>query len=67
MRQEKTLKPVGNFTITEPPTCQLTNMNNNEKALMWVCYDFSDGVEGAQKPTKLAARFKTLEEAKDFQ
>ena len=37
MRQEKTMKPVANFVITEAPSCVLTNMNNNEKALMWAC------------------------------
>ena len=42
MRQEKTLKPVANFHITEAPSCVLTMMNNNEKAYMWACHDFSD-------------------------
>ena len=64
MRQEKTLKPVGNFVITEAPSCTLTNMNNNEKAFMWVCMDFSDGPEGSMD--KLAIRLQTLELANDF-
>lgn len=55
MRQEKTLKPVANFVVTESPSCDLTNMNNNEKAFTWVCHDFSDG--GAGELSKLAARF----------
>ena len=54
MRQEKTLKPVGNFVITEAPSCVLSQMGNNEKAVMWVANDFSDGEPVLDK---LAARF----------
>ena len=43
MRQEKTLKPVANFVITEKPSCELKPMANSDKAFMWVCHDFSDG------------------------
>ena len=54
MRQEKTLKPVGNFLITELPSCELKPMANSDKAYMWVCSDFSDGDAVLDK---LAARF----------
>jgi hypothetical protein len=57
MRQEKTLKPVANFIITESPSCDLSNMANNEKAFMWVCQDFSDGDKAEGVLDKLAARF----------
>lgn len=65
MRQEKTLKVVGNFNITEPPSCVLSLMNNNVKAYTWTCYDFSDG--GEAKCENLACRFQTEEAAKAFQ
>ena len=55
MRQEKTLKPVGNFVITELPSCELKPMANSDKAFMWVCMDFCDETEG--KLEKLCARF----------
>ena len=64
MRQEKTLKPVANFNVTEAPSCILTKMNNNEKAWTWACYDFSDNDSGVL--SKLAARFKTVDDAKAF-
>ena len=64
MRQEKTLKPVGNFVITEKPSCELKPMANSDKAFMWVCQDYSDN-EGALE--KLAARFQTVEAAKEFE
>ena len=63
MRQEKTLKPVGNFLITELPSCELKPMANSDKAYMWVCNDFSDG-EGVLD--KLAIRFKSAEQAEQF-
>ena len=64
MRQEKTLKPVGNFIITKPPSCELKFMANSEKAFMWVCNDFSDEASGALE--KLAARFQNAEIANEF-
>lgn len=64
MRQEKTLKVIANFLITDAPTCVLTNMNNNEKAYMWSCGDCSEKAEG--ELTKLAARFQNVDAAKDF-
>ena len=64
MRQEKTLKAVANFQITEKPSCELKNQNNNEKAYMWVCVDFSDNVQGEY--TKLACRFQSVDAAKEF-
>ena len=63
MRQEKTLKPVGNFLITELPSCELKPMANSDKAFMWVCSDFSDGEAVLDK---LAARFQTAEAANEF-
>jgi len=39
-------------------------MNNNEKAYMWTCVDFSEGGEG--KMENLACRFQNVEAAKDF-
>jgi len=65
MRQEKTLKPVANFILTEAPSCELSNMANNEKAFMWVCQDFSDG-EAEGVLDKLAARFQNVEQANEF-
>ena len=59
MRQEKTLKPCGNFMITEKPSCELKAMPNTDKQLMWVCHDFSDEVEGQLE--KLCAKFKNAE------
>ena len=64
MRQEKTLKPVANFIITEKPSCELKPMANSDKAYMWVCHDFSD--ETAGKLEKLCARFQNVDAAKDF-
>ena len=64
MRQEKTHKPVGNFVITELPSCELKPMANSDKAYMWVCSDFSDVAEGALD--KLAARFQNAEQAELF-
>jgi len=46
MRQEKTMKPVANFLITDKPSCTLNIMNNNEKAYSWVCNDFSENAAG---------------------
>ena len=63
MRQEKTLKPVGNFLISELPTCELKPMAISDKAYMWVCNDFSDGEAALEK---LAARFKSAEAAEEF-
>ena len=63
MRQEKTLKPVGNFQITELPSCELKPMANSDKAFMWVCSDFSDGEAVLDK---LAARFQNAEAANAF-
>ena len=63
MRQEKTHKPVGNFPITEAPSCELKPMANSDKAFMWVCSDFSDGEAVLDK---LAARFQTAEMAYEF-
>ena len=67
MRQEKTLKPCGNFFVTEKPSCELTAMGNNEKQYMWVCNDHSDPeapAEGALE--KLAIRFNQVDQAKLF-
>ena len=63
MRQEKTLKPVANFILTEKPSCELKPMANSDKAFMWVCQDFSDG-EGVLD--KLAIRFNKVEAATEF-
>ena len=63
MRQEKTHKPVGNFPITEAPSCELKPMANSDKAFMWVCTDFSDGEAVLDK---LAARFQTADAANEF-
>ena len=42
MRQERTLKPCGNFIITEKPSCELVDMGKTGCRFMWVCVDFSD-------------------------
>ena len=63
MRQEKTLKPVGNFMITEKPSCELKPMANSDKAFMWVCQDYSDETAALDK---LAARFQTVDAANEF-
>ena len=65
MRQEKTLKPVGNFLVSEKPSCELKPMANSDKAFMWVCHDFSDETEGQLE--KLACRFQNAEKAQAFQ
>ena len=64
MRQEKTLKAVANFQVTEAPSCVPKNQNNNEKTQMWVCVDFSDNDQGEY--TKLCARFQTVDASKEF-
>ena len=65
MRQEKTLKPVGNFLIQEKPSCDPKPMPNSDgKAFMWVCNDFSDGPEASLD--KLAVRFRDKETAEGF-
>ena len=66
MRQEKTLKPCANFIITESPSCDLSNMANNEKAYMWVCQDFTDIDKPEGVLDKLACRFQTKELADTF-
>lgn len=63
MRQEKTLKPVGNFLISEKPSCELKPMANSDKAYMWVCHDFSDGESSLDK---LAIRFQNATLAEEF-
>jgi len=63
MRQEKTLKPVANFLITEKPSCELRPMPNSDKAFMWVCNDFSDGEVALEK---LAIRLQNADAAKEF-
>ena len=63
MRQEKTLKPVGNFIILEDPQCVLKPMPNAEKAFVWFVQDFSEG-EGAME--KFAIRVRTTEAADEF-
>ena len=64
MRQEKTLKPVGNFMLSESPLCELVPMANNDKAWVWSCKDYSEETEGSIE--KLAARFQNAEAAKTF-
>ena len=66
MRQEKTLKPCGNFVITEKPSCELAPMGNNEKQFMWACQDFSDPEHPDGNLEKLAIRFQTVEQATKF-
>ncbi len=63
MRQEKTLKPIANFIISEEPLCKLLPMNNNDKAFLWSCYDCSE--EDAQLE-KLAMRLKDADLANKF-
>ena len=64
MRQEKTLKPVGNFLIQEKPSCDPKPMPGADgKAFMWVCNDFSDGEAALDK---LAVRFRDKETAESF-
>ena len=55
---------MGNFIITELPSCELKPMANSDKAYMWVCHDFSDSVEGQLE--KLAIRFQTADLAAAF-
>ena len=64
MRQEKTLKPVGNFIVTEKPSCELTPMTGSDKSFLWVCHDFSDDGEGSLE--KLCAKFQNAEAATAF-
>lgn len=61
MRQEKTLKPCGNFIITEPPSCNLSQMGSNDKSFMWACMDFSDPEKADGCLEKLAIRFMQLD------
>ena len=58
------MKPVGNFFITEAPSCVLTPMANSDKSFLWVCHDFSDEVEGALE--KLCAKFQNAAAATEF-
>ena len=65
MRQEKTLKPVGNFMVQEKPSCDLKEKPGMDgKAWMWVCNDCSDGTDPVL--TKLALRLKNKESADSF-
>ena len=43
MRQDKTLKVVANHILLEDPYCDLKAMQNNEKALVWIANDYSEG------------------------
>ena len=63
MRQEKTLKPVANFILSEAPLCELVPMKGNDKAFGWSCMDFS---EEEARLEKLAARFQTAENTASF-
>eukprot|EP00806_Schmidingerella_arcuata_P003789 Macronucleus_4436.p1 GENE.Macronucleus_4436~~Macronucleus_4436.p1 ORF type:complete len:193 (+),score=85.84 Macronucleus_4436:1-579(+) len=63
MRQEKTLKPVANFIVSEAPQCVLKPMPNAEKAYVWFVQDFS---EGEAQVEKFAIRLRTLEDAEQF-
>ncbi len=63
MRQEKTLKPVANFILQESPLCDLVPMQNNDKAFLWSCNDFSDGEATLEK---LCARFQNVENTNLF-
>merc|ERR1711908_87557 len=62
MRQEKTLKPVGNFYVNE--ICKLEPMQGSEKAVCWTAQDFSEEAEG--NLDKLAAKFNQVEQCKQF-
>ena len=67
MRQEKTLKPCGNFFVTEKPSCELAAMGATGKQYMWVCQDFSDPEAPADGLLeKLAVKFNTVEQADAF-
>ena len=67
MRQEKTLKPCGNFYVTEKPSCTLTAMGAAGKQFCWVCQDFSDPEAPAEGlAEKLAIKFNTTEAADAF-
>lgn len=43
MRQEKTMKLIVNCPID--PRIRMTKNDSSDKAWVWTCYDFSDGVE----------------------
>ena len=58
MRQDKTLKIVANHYLMDKPYCELLPMAGNDKALMWVANDFSEGKAANEK---LSAKFSTLD------
>uniref|UniRef100_A0A7S3W2E6 RanBD1 domain-containing protein n=1 Tax=Strombidinopsis acuminata TaxID=141414 RepID=A0A7S3W2E6_9SPIT len=64
MRQEKTLKPVGNFLLSESPLCDLATMKNSaDKAWFWSCNDCSEEEAAIEK---LAVRFQNVENSTLF-
>jgi hypothetical protein len=66
MRQEQTLKPCGNFIITEMPSCTLNKMGTGDKSYNWACMDFSDPEKPEGGLEQLAVRFMQVEQATNF-
>ena len=58
MRQDKTLKVIDNHYLAGSPLCELRPMAGNDKAVMWIANDFSDGVATEDK---LAGRCPTID------
>ncbi|NWR28986.1 RBP2 ligase, partial [Tachuris rubrigastra] len=61
MRREQVLKVCANHWITT--TMNLKQLSGSDKAWMWMANDFSDG---DAKLERLAAKFKTPEQAEEF-
>ncbi|KAM6439334.1 ranBP2-like and GRIP domain-containing protein 4 isoform 1-T1 [Rhynochetos jubatus] len=61
MRREQVLKVCANHWITT--TMNLKQLSGSDKAWMWMASDFSDG---DAKLERLAAKFKTPEQAEEF-
>lgn len=51
------------FIVAAKPLCELAPMAGNDKAFVWSAMDLSEGEETIEK---LAARFKTAEDAEAF-
>ena len=64
LRQDKTLKIVANFVISEKPLCELKSYQGSDKIFMFIAYDCSDETPGLEK---FLLKLGNAEKAKNFQ
>ena len=64
LRQDKTLKIVANFIISEKPLCELKPYQGSDKIFMFIAYDCSDE---EPKLEKFLIKLGNADKAKNFQ